>query len=103
NKRKLPIYFPYSHRTEDQISLSLPQGFRLEGLPTPHSAEALLDSRFKTVVTRTKGGVELQRTFDLNGFIFDKEVYGDIKHFFGLVSAVDSEQMVLQQIDAAQP
>jgi hypothetical protein len=102
NKRTLPIYFPYSHRTEDQISLSLPEGFRLEGVPAPHS-EIYFDSPYKTAVTRTKDGVDFQRTFDLNGFIFDKYSFVDLKRFFSLVFAADSEQMVLQQADAAQP
>lgn len=93
------IYFPYSYRTEDQISLRMPEGFRLEGLPKAHSQE-FNDSRFSSAATKVADGVEFRRTFELNGFIFDRETYGAMRQFFDAVFAADSEQMVLQQGEA---
>jgi len=94
--RSYPIYFSYSYRAEDDIKLIVPEGLGVESLPTER-IQTMGSSRFQFSAKQTLAGMDLKRSLDLDGFIYDKSNYGAVKHFFEVVLGADSEQAVLQR------
>jgi len=101
NTRSYPIYFAYSSRTDDIVTLALPEGFRVDSVPDSHF-EVYSDAfRYQNSATKVPEGLQLKRSMTVDGFIFDKGNYPAIKHFYESVLGGDSEQAVLQRADSA--
>ncbi len=96
DKRNTPLYFRYSYRTEDNVTLQFAEGFRVASLPSPHSDYLNNAQSFQTVAKQKSDGIEFQRSLTMDGFIFDRGQYNDLKRFFERVLAADAEQLVLE-------
>ncbi len=95
-KRTYPIYFGHSYQINDEITLDYPDGFRPEGVP--HEYQEINDCcRYRTTIKLRDLGVDFQRIFSVDGFIFERTWYNTMKMFFGDAIAHDTEQLVLQQ------
>jgi hypothetical protein len=99
DKRATLLYFPYSYRTEDTITLQFAQGLRAASVPSPHADYLNGAQSFQTSVKTTPDGIEFQRSLAMDGFIFDQGQYKDLKRFFDRVLAADGEQIVLETAD----
>ncbi len=100
DKRTTPVYFPYSYRTEDSITLQFAEGFRVSSVPSAHSDYLNNAQSFHALVKQNPDGIEFQRKLVVDGFIFDKNEYKCLKVFFERVAAADAEQIVLERVQA---
>jgi transglutaminase-like putative cysteine protease len=100
-RRVHPVYFRYPWQERDIISVKLPEGFAVETLPQPRTAQAQF-AAFQVVPHNVgERTLRLERHLILEGFFFPLEYYGALRNFFTQVRAGDEEQVVLQASLAA--
>jgi hypothetical protein len=95
-KRIYPIYFDYAHQVEDTITWNLPDGYKVEGLPSPQDYQNNY-FRYHTSITPGTSRLTFQRSTSLNGFIFEAGAYKLIKAAFERMIGNDNQQVVLHQ------
>ncbi|HUM03967.1 MAG TPA: DUF3857 domain-containing protein [Terriglobales bacterium] len=95
--RKYPVYFAYSHRTDDTTTLRFPGGFRTDSIPQGASVYFLNYPGLTIAEKQVPQGVEVHRSYVMDGFMFDKDQYRQIKTFYEQVAADDSQQIVLER------
>lgn len=93
-KRKYPVYFPYTFEEIDQVTIRLPEGYTVDALPAGEDRK-LPSARF--LATRFQNGRELKltRALIVNSIYFQPEQYPSIRDFFQRLRASDDEQIVL--------
>jgi hypothetical protein len=97
--RKFPVYYNYAFTEDDNITLQLPEGYRLETLAAPQSANTTF-ARYKTNATMTGTNINLQRTLKFAGVFFQPDRYDELRGFFSKVQAGDELQTVVRQSTA---
>jgi hypothetical protein len=96
-KREAPVDLHYAYVAQDELTLNLPPGLSVEGLPTnikvPMSNLALYQ-----MVYGTKGQ-ELQeiRQIELGTAVYKPEEYPQLRDFFQKTSAQDQQPIVLER------
>ncbi|HWX54893.1 MAG TPA: DUF3857 domain-containing protein [Verrucomicrobiae bacterium] len=94
-ERKYPVYFPYAFSELDKVSVKLPAGYSLEGVPPVQDA-SLPYARYQSVTRVENSQLITQRTLLFNGIFLPVQEYSQIKDFFGKVQAGDEQQAVLR-------
>ena len=100
-KRNYPIYFDYAYQATDAITWQFPEGFHVEGLPTPQFYQNNF-YKYQIKLTTTPSGLEFHRSSTLNGFVFDAGSYRMLKTMYDTTIRSDTEPAILQQ-DAKKP
>jgi hypothetical protein len=102
--RKLPIYFHYAWKEEDEIIVQLPPGFTLENADVPAPVRAGDTADYKVWMGVTTKGDELQykRTFRFNGLLFPVTSYTPLKSVFDMIKEADNHTITLKQAAAVQ-
>ena len=102
--RKLSIYFHYSWKEEDEITVELPAGFALDNADTPAPVKAGDVVDFKVWMGATTKGDALQykRAFRFNALMFPVASYPQLKQVFDIVHEADNHTITLKQAAAAQ-
>ena len=93
--RKYPIYFSYAFSELDSIHLRFPPGFSPETVPVKHVA-ALGYATYEDAFQVSNEQLIAERALLINGFIFNLDVYPQLKDFFTKVAAGDEQQAVLR-------
>lgn len=100
--RKTPIYFRYTMRWIDDVTLHLPKGYAFEHVPAMSRFEDEAGSYERTSIGYSQsdgtGEVSLQvrRTFERKGFAFPAAEYALVRKLHDFVAATDAEQFVLR-------
>jgi hypothetical protein len=98
-KRSFPINFPYFHRANYVLNLTLPPGFRLEEVP--ESAKITLPrdgGRLHFSVSQTAPNqLQLAYKFNLNQLDFMPDEYDNVRQFFDLMVEKTGTQLVLKK------
>ncbi len=93
--REHPVYVEFPYRTKDEITLTLPPGFTLEGTQYPTKDERNF-AAYTMTVTKQGNTLKVNRTFGVEGFYFLAEHYPVLKEFFDGVGTADEQQLVLR-------
>ncbi|MBZ5537002.1 MAG: DUF3857 domain-containing protein [Acidobacteriia bacterium] len=101
-QRKHPVYLLYPYQTVDEVSLELPEGFRVESLPKADSTPATSAAMYQVSCKQEGNQLRIVRRAGLEGIYFPLEYYGALRTFFHNMKAKDEEKIVLQSIQAAQ-
>ncbi|MBI3663348.1 MAG: DUF3857 domain-containing protein [Acidobacteria bacterium] len=98
-KRLYPIYFRYPSRDQDDITIELPAGYRIESLP---QGRKIGSNVLSYEVVRENQGTKLRvrRNLILESFYFPTEYYPSLRRFYDEVRAGDEEQAVLRAVEA---
>jgi len=90
-----PVYFHYSYRKVDDITIELPLGWKLSSLakPVDHDLKA---AAYGMKAEEKGGSLHLTRNFRSDLMMVPKENYAALRAFFQLVRTGDEEQVVLQ-------
>lgn len=102
-KRNYAIYMNYAHAEEDDVTLSLPPGMMVEGLPKDASI-ALKDpstpsniaGEYRVTYGSCAAGIQVKRVLVMGIPMFPASYYPQTQDFYGKVNAQDQEQVVLQ-------
>ncbi len=97
--RKFPVYYNYAFTEFDNVNVQLPQGYTLETLAAPQSANTTF-AGYKTNATVSGANINLGRTLKVRGVFFKPDYYDLLREFFSKVQAGDELQTVLRQSTA---
>ena len=93
-ERKQPVYFNFPYYVMDETQITFPSTFKMEDLAevqpirTDYSLYQLNHSARGNTVT-------ISRTFAMAGIAFHQNEYGELRKFYGSVTAGDSQPLVL--------
>ena len=98
--RTWPIYFTYPFSTLDEISIELPEAWKVESLPQEmtRDAKAVL---YKRKAENKNGVLKIERELDSEVVMVAKENYPILRGFYQLVKTQDEQQVVLQPAGTA--
>jgi hypothetical protein len=99
--RTQPVYLQHGYREIDKITVSLPDGYRIEAMP-PDSNEKAAFASFETKRISEAGVVRLERHAEVNGYYFPVGAYGSLREYFMKVRQHDAENVVLHEVGSAQ-
>ena len=89
------IYFEYPMEKDDDISVTLPAGWRVTSLPK----DAIQDQRvivYSLKAEDNKTSVRVTRKFSIDMLLLDPKYYAALRSFFQEVRTHDEEQILLQ-------
>jgi hypothetical protein len=105
--RKFDVYFNYPWSEEDEVEISLPEGFTLENAEAPAPFNAPQISEYKPSLSTTSDGRKLfyRRNFYFgagNNILFPARSYAPLKTFFDTLQKQDGHTVTLKQAAAGQ-
>ena len=93
--RVWPIYFRYAFRTADDISVALPEGWKVESAPKDLDRDAKA-VQYKLQIENGDRNVRILRQLRSDVVMVDKQDYPTLRSFYQLVKTGDEQQIVLQ-------
>jgi hypothetical protein len=93
--RSHPIYFEFLSQKVDDVTIELPAGWQITGLPKPethdlHAVDYALSSE------NTNGALHMTRKLDINSLTIDQKYYPPLRAFFQMVRTGDEQQVVVE-------
>jgi hypothetical protein len=89
-----PIYLPYPYQEQDDISLKLPPGYRVEAMPRGEKTPKSL-VEFDLVAHLNVSTVQVNRQLVVDAYSFLVTAYPSLRTFFQSVASADEQQVVL--------
>lgn len=98
-KRMFPINFPYFHRANYVLNLTLPSGYNLEEVPESAKISLPRDGGRLAFSVTQNAPLQLQLTFkfNLNQLDFMPDEYENVRQFFDLMVEKTETQLVLKK------
>jgi len=94
-KRENPIDMRFPFAEQDEVSVTLSPGLKLESIPTGAAIPLAGGGAYKTVYSQTEGGYTAVRLLALGNTIFKRDDYPALRTFFQNGAAQDQQQVVL--------
>jgi len=94
-ERVHPIYFDFLFQTVDDITIELPDGWKVATMPDQHKDDGKAIS-FNTKTSFEGNKLHLSRVLDVSVPLIDQKYYGALRNLFMSVRAGDEQQVVLQ-------
>jgi hypothetical protein len=92
--RVWPVYFRYPFETADDITVTLPDGWKVDNQPKDMDRDAKA-IEFKLEVKSDGGVVRIKRQLRSDVVMVGKESYSVLRNFYQLVKSEDEQQIVL--------
>lgn len=93
--RVYAIYFAYPSEKEDDINVTLPEGWQVSSVPSPQVKDAKA-ALYSLTVENNKQTVHVNRKMNIDLVMLERKYYPALRNFFQLVRTGDDEQVVLQ-------
>jgi hypothetical protein len=90
-----PIYFEFPSQKVDDITIEIPPGWQVTGLP-PGRSQLGKVVEYTLKVENDKGRLHLARMLNLDILLLEAKYYLPLRNFFQMVKTTDDEQIVLQ-------
>lgn len=101
--RQYAIYMDYGHAEEDDVSLALPPGMAVKGMPTDASfllkdpgTPTQVAGEYQATYRPSASAIALKRILVVGLPLFPSSYYSQIRDFYGKLDVQDQEQVVLQ-------
>jgi len=98
--RVWPIYFRFPVKAMDDVSIHLPEGWKVESVPAAVDRD-LKGAEYSMKADKSDTTVQVQRMLREDLFLVEKENYSVLRGFFQFVKTQDEQQVVLQPATAA--
>lgn len=97
-KRDYPIDFGYPQSEKYNISIELPEGYKIESMPAV-SVFKLLGGvgSFDYNITESNGKLQLVINYSINASIIEPDYYTDLKEFFNQIVIKEYEKIILSK------
>ena len=92
--RTYPVYFRYPYRTEDEVTLTLPENLAPAALPAPQAFD-VGSMKYAAVATQEGREVKFKRSVSVNAMLIDAKHYNPLRNFFNAVVAADQRPLLL--------
>jgi hypothetical protein len=99
--RANPIYFQHSYIRKDQITITSPSGYKLEGMP-PDSEDKTAFANFHIKRTTDGSLLKMEREREMNEYYFPAQAYHSLREHTEKVRRSDAETVVLHKIESSQ-
>jgi len=100
--RREPVYFQFGRSGFDKLTISLPQGYRLEAAPSDHDYESATGVfHFKRGVDT--GKLRLERRTVRTEYFFRLDSYAALRQYYEELRQRDAENVVLHRIENEAP
>lgn len=99
-KRVNPIYLHFPYEELDDVTIHVPEGYKIETLPAAQNVNRGAVS-YDISASQQKDGVEVKRHLVVNGILFPQTAYPAFRAFFGFVRSNDNAQIVFQGAESA--
>jgi len=98
--RTYPVYFEFPYQKADDVTVELPTGWQITGLPKPeshdlHAVDYALSSE------NSNGALHMTRKLDINNLTIEQKYYPPLRAFFQMVRAGDEQPVVVEPGTAA--
>ena len=90
-----PIYFEYPNEKEDDITVSLPPGWKVNSAPPANVKDGHV-VLYSLTVDNNQSTVKITRKLNMNVLILEQKYYLALRNFFQEVRTGDEEQILLQ-------
>jgi hypothetical protein len=102
SERKHAVYFNYPWAEEDDVEITLPEGFKLDNADAPAGVNAGEISRFniKIMITKDERTLIYQRKFFFGGggnILFPTSAYPALKQYFDALNKADNHTLSIKQ------
>jgi hypothetical protein len=94
SQRENPVYLRYGYETSDELTLRIPDGFKIESLPAVQGAQTSFGS-YAISIGQHGSVLTMKRKFVMHGYYFEVKRYPEIRDFYDFVRANDDEQIIL--------
>lgn len=99
DKREYPIDFVYPEVQRYQLSFKIPQGYKVDYLPTSEIFENdAIGMKFIYEIAEVDGMINFVFLFDRKKAVVDAKQYANVKDFFNKIIAKYSDRIVLNKI-----
>jgi hypothetical protein len=95
-----PIYFQFSSRKTDEVTIELPLGWQVNNLPAEQNKDEKV-AMYHMKAGSNKGTLHVSRQLNSDLLLLDPKSYPALRGFFQLVRTGDDQQVVLQPGTAA--
>jgi hypothetical protein len=92
--RTYPVYYPFPFSTADDISITLPDGWKVESSPKAINQDAKAVA-YTFSADGTPGALRLQRTMRADVFLVPPDKYPILRAFYQFLRTSDDQQVVL--------
>ena len=92
-KRYFPVEFLHPYASSDDVTLSIPQGFRIDELPE-NVMRRNEDMSFAFTFTANEHNIEIQRQYLRQKSTYSVREYSDLRNYFDMMIRTDQAQMV---------
>jgi hypothetical protein len=99
-QRMYPVHFEYPYQEKDEIDLIAPEGLKMEATALPRQVDNGFGT-YTSVVQRRPNGLRVVRKMSIEGVLFAKENYSDLRSFYDVVRTGDEESLVMQSATTA--
>jgi len=98
-ERKYPVEIPYKISQQYTVTIQVPEGYRMEELPSPLSVKANEkgDAEFEYIVTAENDKISIHYSLDIAKTVFKPEEYKGLRDFFTKMVAKLDEQVVFKK------
>jgi hypothetical protein len=93
--RVYPIYFEYPYQEMDDVTIELPAGWKVSGVPAAQ-AQDIHATAYNLKVENSSGTVHVVRNLSFDFMLIDKKDYPALRGFFQSVRNSDDGQVLVQ-------
>ncbi len=99
-KRVHPIYVDYPYEKTEDVTLELPQGWRVSSVPPPQNRDGHVVA-YSLKVDKDGTTLHMTRKLAWDFLLLEPKYYSALREFFELVRTGDDQQIVLQAAAAS--
>jgi hypothetical protein len=99
--RTEPVYFQHGYRQTDTITISIPDGYHLEAMPSEADQKNYF-AAFHANSSSDGGHLRLDRRAEMTGYYFPVESYGSLREYSEKLRQSDAQNVVLHKVGPAQ-
>jgi hypothetical protein len=90
-----PIYFEFPSQKVDDVTIEIPPGWQVTGLP-PGQSQLAHVVEYTLKVENDNGKLHIARMLNVDTLLLETKYYAALRNFFQMVKTADEEQIVLQ-------
>jgi len=100
SERIHPIYFAFPYENDDDVSIELPEGWKVYSVPLPQKQTAQ-DLTYSLTAEKGRTQLHLTRKLTVDVFLLDRGHYSEVRGFFQAVRNGDEQQIMLEPASAS--
>lgn len=92
--RVFPIYFEYPYEKVDDVTVELPEGWKIDSVPPQKTQDAKVLT-YALKVENGGGTVRIVRKFDVDLLVLEAKYYPALRKFYEVIRSSDEQQILL--------